>query len=209
MRRQDSGSILGCTNVRHGPVAVVQPDSSRTAALGWIADGRNAIYCRQMIEDTAQWPSGPVRIVWHSREETELPVTGSHGFCFHEDRVLICEISGRGLSVPGGHLDDSESAADCLAREALEEACVELANLRLLGFIEADHRANSEFDGRYPLRSVQAIYRADVSAVLEFEPQHESTERRFVEADELPTVHHEWNAVLQEALKAAIEMNDR
>lgn len=173
------------------------------------ADARKAIYCRQMIEDTAQWPSGPVKIVWRDREATELPVTGSHGFCFHEGRVLICEISGRGLSIPGGHLHDDESAADCLTREALEEACVELTNLRLLGFVEADHRANREFDGRYPLRSVQAIYRADVCAVLEFESQHESMERRFVAADELPAVHHEWNAVLQAALKAAIEMGGR
>ena len=86
---------------------------------------------------------------------------------------------------------------------------MQLADLRLLGFVEADHRANKEFDGRYPLRSVQAIYRADVCAVLEFEPQHESTERRFVAADELPAVHHEWNAVLHEALKAAIEMGGR
>ena len=84
-----------------------------------------------------------------------------------------------------------------------------LANLRLLGFIEADYRANNDFDGRYPLRSVQAIYRADVAEVREFDSQHESINRRFVTITELPEVHHEWNAVLQEALKAAIEMDGR
>ena len=162
-----------------------------------------------MIEDTAHWPSGTVRIVWHGPEESELPVTGAHGFCFYNGEVLVCDISGRGLTIPGGHLDGGESAADCLAREASEEACVELANLRLLGFIEADHRANNEFDGRYPLRSVQAIYQADVSAVRDFDTQHESIERRFVSTGELPSVHHEWNAVLQEALKAALETDGR
>ena len=162
-----------------------------------------------MIEDTAHWPSGPVKIVWHGPDETELPVTGAHGFCFHEGQELICDISGRGPTIPGGHLEENESAAECLIREAFEEACVELANLRLLGFVEADHRSNNEFDGGYPVRSVQAIYRADVCAVLEFDSQHESKERRFVATDKLPFVHHEWNVVLQEALNIAIEMGDR
>ena len=162
-----------------------------------------------MIEDTAHWPSGPVRIVWHGPEETELPVTGAHGFCFRDGQVLICDISGRGPTIPGGHLDGSESTADCLTREAFEEACVELTNLRLLGFVEADHRANDQFDGPYPIRSVQAIYRADVSAVHEFDSLHESTDRQFVTTGELPSVHHEWNTVLQEALKVALEMDAR
>lgn len=162
-----------------------------------------------MIEDTAHWPSGAVRIVWHGPEEIGLPITGAHGFCFHKGQVLICDISGRGPTIPGGHIDENESAADCLTREAYEEACVELANLRLIGFVEADHRANDQFDDAYPLRSVQAIYRADVRRVFEFQPHHESSERQFVATDELPSIHHEWNAVLQEALKAAVELDGR
>ena len=167
-------------------------------------DGYKAIYSAQMIEDIVHWPSGTVRIAWHGREGNELPVTGAHGFCFHNERVLVCDISGRGPTIPGGHLDDHESTVECLVREALEEACVELADATLLGFVEADHRANSKFNGQYPVRSVQAIYRADVSVVREFDARHESTDRRFVTPDELPLVHHEWNAVLQEALRTAL-----
>lgn len=168
-----------------------------------IADDLSALYCLPMIEDVAHWPSGKVRIVWHGSQATDLPVTGAHGFCFRDGCVLVCDISGRGPTIPGGHVDGGESAADCLIREVSEEACVELVNVRLIGFVEADHRVNSVFDGRYPVRSVQAIYRADVSAVREFVSQHESTNRRFVTTDELPLIHHEWNAVLQEALNAA------
>jgi ADP-ribose pyrophosphatase YjhB (NUDIX family) len=162
-----------------------------------------------MIEDTAHWPSGPVRIAWRSPEEAGLPLTAVHGFCFYQGKVLVCDISGRGLTIPGGHVDDGETAADCLNREASEEACVALANLTLLGFIEADHRFNDHFDGRYPLRSVQAIYRAEVAEVREFESRHESTERQFVTVGELPAVHHEWNAVLQKALDVAVAPDGR
>lgn len=159
----------------------------------------------QMIEDTAYWPSGAVRIMWHGQQLSKLPLTGAHGFCFYHGKVLLCRISDRGLTIPGGHIEDGESAEACLVREAAEEACAELANLTLLGFIEADHRANSNFDGKYPVRSVQAIYRADVSAVCDFISHHESTGRRFVSIAELPLVHHEWNSVLQKALESAVD----
>lgn len=162
-----------------------------------------------MIEDTAHWPAGTVRIVWHGPDKPEQPLTGVHGLCFYKGRVLVCNISGRGLTIPGGHIDEGETATDCLAREVAEEACVSLSNLRLLGFIEADHRDNSDFDGRYPLRSVQAIYRADIAEVGEFNCRYESKDRRFVTISALPKVHHEWNAVLQEALNVAVEMDGR
>ena len=64
-----------------------------------------------MIEDTAHWPSGAVGIVWHGPEEIGLPVTGAHGFCFHKGQVLICDTSGRGPTIPGGHIDENESGA--------------------------------------------------------------------------------------------------
>ena len=158
-----------------------------------------------MIEDTADWPSGPVRIVWHDSTETDLPITGAHGFCFHKARILVCDIAGRGLTIPGGHLDEAEKAADCLIREALEEACVSLYEPMLLGFIEADHRSNTNYSGPHPLRSVQAIYRADVRSVSEFIPEHESRSRRFLKPEALPALHHEWNDVLQAALDAATQ----
>ncbi len=168
-----------------------------------MAQGVAACERAALTEDIAFWPSGRVRIAWHGPGETGLPVTGAHGFCFFEGKVLVSEIAGRGPTIPGGHIDAGESAPDCLIREAFEEASVDLTNLKLLGFVEADHRSNSEFDGRYPLRSVQAIYRADVSVVHEFDRQHESTGRLFISVDELPAVHHEWNAVLSKALEAA------
>ena len=166
------------------------------------------LYCPGMIEDTACWPSGTVRIVWHDASDPELPLTGAHGFCLRRGQVLVCDVPGRGLAIPGGHIETGETAADCLKREALEEACVRLTGLRLVGFVEADHRGNRDYDGRYPLRSVQAIYLASVAEVEETFFRHESTGRQFVNIDTLPDVHHEWNAVLEAALRAAMDMHE-
>lgn len=157
-----------------------------------------------MISDTAHWPSGPVKIVWREANDSSLPVTGAHGFCFHKGAVVVCSILGRGMTIPGGHLDEGESPEDCIVREATEEACVELRKLKLLGYIEADHSLNAQYDGPYPMRSVQAIYRADVESVAEFSGEHEANDRQFIDTSELPGVHHEWNDVLQAALEAAI-----
>ena len=87
-----------------------------------------------MIEDTAHWPSGTVRLAWHGQEDPDLPLTGVHGLCFCKGKVLVCDILDK------------------------------------------------------------------------FDCRHESTDRRFVTISELPKIHHEWNAVLQEALDAVVEM---
>ena len=177
-----------------------------TDTPGWHSQlsGRSALYSCLMIEDVAHWPSGTVRIVWHGGRRTTAPVTGAHGFCFRQGKVLVCDIGGRGSTIPGGHLQPGESPADCLVREAAEEACVDLGRLELLGFIEADHSRNERYDGRYPVRSVQAIFRADVTELRDFRAAHESAGRRLVTPAELPAIHHEWNRVLQAGLDAAL-----
>ena len=157
-----------------------------------------------MISDTAIWPTGPVKITWHETNKTELPVTGAHAFCFHNGSVLVCLIRGRGITIPGGHVENGETPEACVLREAAEEACVELHALKLIGFIEADHSQRPDYNGPYPVRSVQAVYRAEVLQVSEFAKEHEADARRFVDANELATTHHEWNAVLQAAFEAAM-----
>lgn len=156
-----------------------------------------------MISDIVEWPSGPVKLVWRDTNSARLPTTGVHGFFFQEGAILLCDILGRGLTIPGGHIDEGESTEDCLRREALEEACVELSYLTRLGFIEADHRSNREYSGSYPTRSVQAIYRAEIITVHDLTAVFESSKRIFADIEQVPMLHHEWNQVLQAAFDAA------
>lgn len=158
-----------------------------------------------MISDIAHWPVGPVQLIWREGDLASLPITGAHGFCFDGGTIVLCDIEGRGLTIPGGHIHDEESIEDCLRREVSEEAYVDLGRLALLGYIEADHRANPNYDGPYPIRSVQAVFHAKVTSINDFESQHEASHRLFVPIADVPTQHHEWNAVLQAAFNAAID----
>ena len=116
----------------------------------------------------------------------------------------MCNIGGRGLSIPGGHIEPGESPDACLIREAMEEAAVELVDVALLGHIVTDHTVNPSYTGRYPHRAAQAMFVASVKRLREFRPAEDSTERRLVPIDALPSLHHEWNAVLGEAYAVAI-----
>lgn len=160
-----------------------------------------------MISDIARWPVDPVGLIWRESNFASLPVTGAHGFCFDGGTVVLCDIEGRGLTIPGGHIQDEEFIEDCLKREVSEEACIELGKPVVLGYIEADHRADQDNGGPYPIRSVQAEFCAKVASINSFESQHEASQRLFVPIADVPTLHHEWNAVLQAAFNVAIELS--
>ena len=117
--------------------------------------------------------------------------------------MLVVDVRPRGITIPGGHTESSESPAQCLVREVLEEANATISDPVLLGFIVSDHTANPDFDGRYPLRAAQAVYFARVAAYLEFEEGTEIAARMELPLDDLPRQHHEWNPVLDAAFGAA------
>jgi ADP-ribose pyrophosphatase YjhB (NUDIX family) len=157
-----------------------------------------------MVTCLVSWPTGPVRLEWSTELSIDLPVTGAHGFCFLENSVVVCDIEGRGLTIPGGHMEPGESPDACFAREAMEEAAVEFGNVSLLGYVIADHTVNATYAGRYPRRAAQAMFAATVHRLGEFRPATESTERCLVPAAALPSLHHEWNVVLGAAYALAL-----
>lgn len=156
-----------------------------------------------MTEVIAIWPTGPVSLSWHPGESCGLPITGSHGFCFCGGKVLVCEIEGRGWSIPGGHLEAGETPADCMAREIREEACAEVERSVLAGFLVADHSINAKYAGRYPARSGLAVFAVSLGELKPYVRSNDAQSRQLVELDALPKVHHQWDAVLGEAYEEA------
>jgi len=161
----------------------------------------------QMISALAHWPSGPVRLRWVPQpEEYPEPVTAVHCFCFSDDRLILVDVAGRGLTIPGGHVVTGEGLLDCLRREIAEEACMTVDPPTLLGAVECDHSDNPAFRPSlgYPRLASQLLFAGTVNQILPFAGRHETSRRIFVSAAECPKQHHEWNAVLQAAFDDAL-----
>jgi 8-oxo-dGTP diphosphatase len=160
-----------------------------------------------MITSVAKWPVGPVRLTWVPQPTRyQEPVTAVHCFCFSGDQIVLVDVTGRGPSIPGGHVLAGELLLDGLGRELAEEASVVVESPVLLGAIEVDHSVNPLFGPGlgYPMKASQLLYAGSVNQFLPFEAKHETTRRIVVPILECPRQHHEWNEVLQAAFQHAL-----
>lgn len=161
-----------------------------------------------MTSTIVNWPSGSVQLRWVPQPyEYAEPVTAVHCFCFTDGRLVLVDVAERGLSIPGGHVDDGERLTAALRREFVEEACIVLGEPVLLGAIECNHSGNPQLvaAARYPRLASQLLYAGMVSDLMPFEPSAEVSDRVLVPAAECPRRHHEWNVVLQAAFEAALD----
>lgn len=92
-------------------------------------------------------------------------------------KVLVVQLKDRGLDIPGGHRQREDAGLEATARrECLEEACVELGDLRLLDVIESEHYGSTPDQLTY-----MVIYSAVINRTLPFSATPESLDREFVE----------------------------
>jgi ADP-ribose pyrophosphatase YjhB (NUDIX family) len=75
-------------------------------------------------------------------------VPAVHLFLFREDKILLIRRANSGFfdgyySVPAGHLDGNETAAQAMVREAMEEICITI-NPKDLKAIHVMHRKSEE-----------------------------------------------------------------
>jgi 8-oxo-dGTP diphosphatase len=109
---------------------------------------------------------------------------------YDKDRIVLSKPE-RGWGIIGGHREQSESAEECLLREAMEEAAVTLENLRLIGRWVTKKRFHSPHNAKYPDQGYQLLYVADVKELGEFTPQLEITERVVIPIAEVKDYYHD------------------
>ncbi|WP_226674561.1 NUDIX domain-containing protein [Mesobacillus jeotgali] len=159
-----------------------------------------------MVTTYVDWNNARVKLSW--QEEDQLPprelISSVHGFCFLEDKVLLVNLNHRGWDMTGGHIEAGESVEDCFKRETMEEACVS-GNCTLLGSIIVDHSENSQWNDKspYPKVGFQVFYRMDITEVLDFEARYESTERIFVNQNQVREYYHDWHELYEHILMYA------
>ncbi|WKA55728.1 NUDIX domain-containing protein [Planococcus shixiaomingii] len=157
-------------------------------------------------ETIVNWGGQKIRLRWHAAKKISEAekVTSVHGYCFYEGKVALVHVEGRGFNVPGGHVENGETAEEALHREMLEEAYVTGA-AQYIGAVEVDHTDNPDFleGGPYPKIGYQLFYRVDIRECLPFLRENETLSRIWVEPEELPYVmddHELGLLILEESL---------
>lgn len=127
---------------------------------------------------------------------TKLPSDSLVSSCFvfvKKGSSVLLARPERGWGLPGGHKEPQESPEDCAIREVLEEASIEIKNLRLLGGWKAQKVKQVEQNSKYPEVAYQLLFLADVAKIHKFTPDFETLERKFVEYSEIEKYHQQYD----------------
>lgn len=158
-----------------------------------------------MTTTQTRWGGQLVSLTW---VESDTPpagytITSTHGFCFHDNKVMLVNLDSRGWDFPGGHMEEGETPEECFAREAMEEACID-GRIAMLGYILVDNTLDPDFvPGKYPAVGCQIYYRMDIENIHRFTAEFESSERVLFAPEDVPNWHPRWHEVNQAILYAA------
>ncbi len=161
------------------------------------------------------WDSGNGRIkfTWYPGNDLSKysPYTQVYGVVFNsEGKILIQRVGDKAWCLPGGTVEDGETAEDTLRREVIEEADVSINNPILLGgqrvlFMDKPNPNPKRGEGNdfYQLR-----YYAEVEELLEQTPDPDNGqihERLFVDPSEI-TSYFDWGLTGAAIFKQATDL---
>lgn len=121
-------------------------------------------------------------------------------FPWRGERVLLCDISGRGWCIPSGRVEPEEESIQAVKREAMEEAGAQLDDVQYIGCYEIIERSETRWAD---------CFTASVGMLSEIQATQESRARQFFLLAELPESYHVWNELTEDVFRHAYEVNAR
>lgn len=119
------------------------------------------------------------------------------GFVWHEERVLVCDIEGRGWCIPSGRVDPGESSCEAIKREAKEEGGAILRHVQYIGCYHISERREVRWAD---------CYAAEVEELGEIGMPEESKGRQLCTLEELPELYHAWNELTDRVFQHSREI---
>jgi 8-oxo-dGTP pyrophosphatase MutT (NUDIX family) len=153
-------------------------------------------------------------VIWEDKEyelswiqPSDIPVdavvTSVHGYCFKDESLLVIE-NQRGFELPGGHLEHGEDYEAAFKREVIEEACIHIANIELLGYIRVEPLVKNSLS-KYPPVSYMSFCSSEVKSTEVYSPKFECVSRKYISPLDIRQEHHSWLDIYEPSLLAAVK----
>lgn len=128
------------------------------------------------------------------------------GFVFHDDKVVLANIPGRGWEIIGGRIDLGETPEDTFRREAANQIGVTLTAVKMIGIVRIEHFGPEPPNCPYPYPVGYGIqFIGIVDQFLPFYGSHESLGRSLITVDGFKEHYYEWNEHYQAVFQYAFE----
>ena len=98
-------------------------------------------------------------------------------YIFDDKNRLLIVKNENTWTIPGGHPKKDETYLQTLQREVMEEACITIKDVKYLGAVEVVENGKTYYQLRYT---------AKVAEMLPFTQSYETSERLFVNLNNLP-----------------------
>ena len=116
------------------------------------------------------------------------------GFIFHEGKLVLANIPGRGWEIVGGRIDIGESPEDTFRREAMNQVGVTLSHIKMIGVVRIEHRGPEPPNCPYPYPigyGVQFI--GIVDRMHPFSGNEDSLGRSLISPEGFKEHYYDWN----------------
>lgn len=91
-----------------------------------------------------------------------------------DNKVVAVEVIGRGIDIPGGHIDEGETAVEAMRRESFEEASIKVSTPTLIDVLKV---ASEDKKLGLDEKPYMLIYAARVTELQDFTANNEVSER--------------------------------
>ncbi|MEW6236600.1 MAG: NUDIX domain-containing protein [Candidatus Omnitrophota bacterium] len=116
------------------------------------------------------------------------------GFVFHDDKLVLANIPGRGWEIIGGRIDIGETPEETFRREAMRQIGCELSHVKMIGVVRIEHMGPEPPNCPYPFPigyGVQFI--GIVDNLTSFDGGKNSLGRSLISPDGFQKHYYDWN----------------